>query len=567
MTRTKVSQLIKAMESELERSMSRLRAPRHPRPYYISYLVRDIETYNVWARYGALYQDRREHKRVCYADVRVGSYRYDHTSKGGLGEQSEESESYEIVDLPIENNLDSFRFCLWRLTDAKFRDAVSRYHGKRSRDVSYLDQYRGLPSFEKLSPSIDIAPLHKFELDEEAWRQYVKKASIIFKKFPEIKNSFVEFSAELVTKIFISSEGVQRVWQEPVYSLNTYFWYHTKRLDQDYSIVHHVAKSRELPSLSQLRRDIQEKIAQFKEVEDGDEMTSFAGPVLLSPKAAGLFLHEVVGHRLEGSRLLSESEGRTFKDKVSQKIMHRDLSIYDDPTLKTFEGKSLIAHYPFDDEGTRAERAPLVERGILKGFLTTRSPIEKQEHSSNGHARNHSDERPISRMANLIVKSHSSHTWEDLKAELIVEIKRQKVPYGMILLDVEGGETETEAYNFQAFLGQIAVAVKVFPNGREKYVRGVDFVGTPLSSLLHIIAVGNEHVVDNGYCGAESGTIAVSTVAPAILLSNLELQAKNPSKVTQYAMPLPWFESQEEEIPRTGTYRRKTARGRAKKKA
>src|SRR3954470_11998076 len=121
MMRKLAEKLAQAMDLELERSMEQLRAPRHPRPYYISYLVRDIESYTVWARYGSLYQDRREHKRVCYADVRVGSYRYDNTSKGGLSDTSEESEAaFEVTELPIEGDFDSLRFSLWRLTDAKF---------------------------------------------------------------------------------------------------------------------------------------------------------------------------------------------------------------------------------------------------------------------------------------------------------------------------------------------------------------------------------------------------------------------------------------------------------------
>ncbi len=557
MTRNEVYQLIKAMSAELQRSMSRLRAPRHPRPYYISYLVRDSESFNVWARYGALYQDKREHKRSCYADVRVGSYRYDQSSWVGLGE-TEESEATEIGDLPIENDMDSLRFCLWRLTDAKFRDAVSRYHGKRSRDVSYLDQYRSLPSFQKLEPSVVVRPLHAFAMEEDSWRSYVKKASLLFKKFPEIKNSYVELTAELVTKVFVDAEGNQRVWQEPIYSLNAYFWFHTKDLDQDYSIVHHVGRLEELPRFDELKREIHAKIKQFREVAAGEEISSFAGPVLLAPKAAGLFLHEVVGHRMEGSRLLSESEGRTFKDKVGQKIMHPELSLYDDPTLKSFAGQSLVGHYPFDDEGSPAKRAVLVERGVLKGFLTTRSPLLKQGHESNGHARNSSDERPISRMANLLVLSHSQHSWADLKQKLVEEIQRTGAPYGMILLDVEGGETETDAYNFQAFMGQIVVAVKVYANGKERYVKGVDFVGTPLSSLSHIVAVGKDYHIDNGFCGAESGTVPVSTVAPALLLSSLELQAKSPSKVTPYAMPLPWFEVEEARV--MGGRRRKPAK-------
>ncbi len=551
MIRAEALKLIQAMEVELDRSMVQLRAPRHPRPYYISYLVRDIESYTVWARYGSLFQDRREHKRLCYTDVRVGSYRYDNTSKGGLNEATEENEAnYEITELPIENDLDSFRFSLWRLTDAKFREAVSKFHGKKSRDVSFLDQNRSIPSFQKLNKEQSLQKLHSFSVEEDHWRQFVKKASLAFKKYPEVKNSYVEFSTDLVTKIFVSTEGVARVWQEPLYSLSAYFWFHTQELDQDYSLVRHVRSMSELPNLEEFKTAIEQKIAQFREVSHGDEITSFAGPVLLAPKAAGLFLHEVVGHRLEGSRLLSESEGRTFKDKLDQRIMHEDLTMFDDPSLRELGPHSLIAHYPFDDEGAPAKRATLVERGLLKGFLTTRSPLTKRGHQSNGHARNHGDERPISRMANLVVQSHSQSSWDDLKAMLIAEIKKRKLPYGIILLDVEGGETETEAYNFQAFLGQIAVAVKVLPDGRERYVRGVDFVGTPLSSLNHIIAVGRDLAVDNGFCGAESGTIPVSTVAPAMLLSNLELQAKNPSKATQYAMALPWFDKNQRRKPR-----------------
>ena len=81
-------------------------------------------------------------------------------------------------------------------------------------------------------------------------------------------------------------------------------------------------------------------------------------------------------------------EGRTFKDKVNKKIMHEHISIYDDPTMKSFNGLSLAGTYPFDDEGMPSKRVTLVEQGVLRGFLTTRSPLKKSGHESNGHARN-----------------------------------------------------------------------------------------------------------------------------------------------------------------------------------
>lgn len=548
MKRSQCEKLMAAMEAECSRSMRSLRAPRHPKPYFISYLVRDAEALALGARYGSLYLDKKENKRACYTEVRVGSYGYDQTSKGGLDETQEDQEQQELFELPLDADTDAFRFALWRLTDARFREAVSRFHGKKSRDVSFLDQNRALASFQRpegkktSKANVDIRFQPWKEIDGEAWRDFIKKASLVFKKYPEIKHSYIELTTERITKIYVSSEGVKRTWQEPVYSLHAYFWFHTKKLDQEHSVVHHVARLEELPSLKEFTREIEARIKDYREVENGETMTSFAGPVLLSPRAAGLFLHEVVGHRLEGSRLLSESEGRTFRDKIGQKIMHEDLTIVDDPNVKTYGGLSLLAHYPYDDEGTSAKRALLVEKGVLKGFLTTRSPIRKTNHVSNGHARNQLDERPVSRMANLIITSHSPLDWAAMKARLIEEIKKQKAPFGIILLDVEGGETETDAYNFQVFMGQITRAVKVYPSGRERYVKGVDFVGTPLSSLSHIIAVGRDSEVDNGFCGAESGTVPVSTVAPALLMSTLELQAKVPSKITQYALPLPWFD-------------------------
>ena len=542
MRKSSVNKVMQALRKELSRSMKELKAPGHPRPYYMSYLFRDIVSFEVWARYGAVCSNKEENKRNCYADVRVGSYSYDNVTKGGLNDNSTENESYELIEFPIEDSEDAIRFGLWRLTDAKYREAVSQFHGRKSRDVSYLDQNKAIPSFQKVQPTAESSRLKSKALDKEYFKELVKKSSKLFKDYSDIKSSFCEFNSEIVTKMFISSEGVEKVWQQEVFTLSAYMWYHTKKVNQDYTLVYTTSNLDELPDLKTFKKDIVEKIEGLYALEKSHEMTSFAGPVLLAPKPAGLFIHEVVGHRLEGNRLLSENEGRTFKDRVGQKIMHEGLSIYDDPSLKKYEGRSLVGHFPFDDEGIPTQKTELVEQGVLKGFLTTRSPIKKSRHGSNGHARNHVHERPISRMGNLIIESIGGQSWDDLKQLLIEEIKAKKAPYGFILLEVEGGETETEAYDFQAFLGEITTAVKVFPTGREVPVRGVDFVGTPLSSLANIVAVGDSYHVDNGFCGAESGTIPVSTVSPALLLSNLELQLKSPAKVTQYALPLPWFE-------------------------
>ena len=44
----------------------------------------------------------------------------------------------------------------------------------------------------------------------------------------------------------------------------------------------------------------------------------YDGPAMLSGRAAAVFFHEVLGHRLEGHRQKDEDEGQTFTKKVGQ---------------------------------------------------------------------------------------------------------------------------------------------------------------------------------------------------------------------------------------------------------
>ena len=269
------------------------------------------------------------------------------------------------------------------------------------------------------------------------------------------------------------------------------------------------------------------------------KINSFSGPVLLAPVPAGILVHEAIGHRLEGSRLLAAGEGQTFKGHVVERILNIDVTIHDNPRLKEFKGKRCIAAYDYDDEGTPAQDALLVEDGILRGFMNTRAALQKKDYVPNGHARSKKFQRPISRMSVTIMEGRRGLSWESLKELLIAEIKRQKAPFGMIVYSTSGGETETARYDFQGFSGEISYATLVYPNGREVCVRGVNFIGTPLQALSNIIAVGKDQVMENGYCGAESGFIPVTTISPAILLRNLELQAKEEELVTQYILPKP----------------------------
>jgi len=265
----------------------------------------------------------------------------------------------------------------------------------------------------------------------------------------------------------------------------------------------------------------------------------FVGPAILSGRAAGVFFHEIFGHRIEGHRQKDVTEGQTFSKKVGEEILPEFLSIVDDTTMKKLGKQDLLGYYQFDDEGVAAQRVNLVDHGVLKNFEMSRSPLVGFPHS-NGHGRRQLGATPVSRQGNLIVQSSKTVTNAELRAKLIELIKAQGKPFGLLIDDIAGGFTFTGRGQPQAFQVLPLVVYKVFPDGRpDELVRGVDIVGTPLAALTKIVATGDTPEVFNGYCGAESGSVPVSAASPAILTSELEVQKKESSTDRPPILPPP----------------------------
>ena len=199
----------------------------------------------------------------------------------------------------------------------------------------------------------------------------------------------------------------------------------------------------------------------------------------------------------------------------------------------------LLGYYPFDDEGVAAQRVTLVDKGVLRNFEMSRQPILGFP-NSNGHGRRQVGLPPVSRQGNLIVQSTHQVSNADLRKMLIEEIRRQGKPFGLLIDDIAGGFTFTGRAQPQAFQVQPLVVYEVFADGRpDMLVRGVDIVGTPLVSLTKIVATGNTTEVFNGYCGAESGSVPVSASAPAMLMTELEVQKKESSTDRPPILPPP----------------------------
>jgi predicted Zn-dependent protease len=304
-------------------------------------------------------------------------------------------------------------------------------------------------------------------------------------------------------------------------------------------VTYHATSPAGLPRESQMLADVQNLMKQAAALRQAPTVEPFAGPAILSGRAAAVFFHEIFGHRIEGHRQKNVDESQTFAKKIGEPILPSFLSVVFDPTLAKYGNQELAGHYTYDDEGVQAQRVTVVERGVLKTFLMSRAPVPGFSHS-NGHGRAQIGNAPVSRQSNLIVESSQMLPYDQLVQRLKAEITAQGKPFGLLFENIEGGFTFTGRATPNAFAVIPTVVYRVYPDNRPpELVRGVDIIGTPLAAFSKIVATSDKAEVFNGVCGAESGGVPVSAVSPALLVSEVEVQKKAHSQETPPILPAP----------------------------
>jgi TldD protein len=535
--------LLDAMSQELSRNQSQLKLSPHEPPYFISYQLKDYEQWEVAGRFGALFQDDNYRDRKLFVDVRVGDYKFDNSRDEDLDFSfSPKGQSYvSQKNGPIDNDPIALRTSLWLVTDEKYKNALVNYLKKKGENVYTVENPKQPPSFSKEKPSQFIQPAQPFSFDRERWTKVARNLSGKFKANPEIFDSEVRINADKITRYFVSSEGSKIITEGVLYGIHVSA---LTRADDgqllDNSRDYYAPTEAGLPSDADLEKRTQEMVNELLALRKAPAIDPYTGPAILAPEAAGVLFHEAVGHRLEGDRQNSEVDGKTFKGQVGMKMLPPFLTIDDDPTLRTLGGKQLNGYYLYDEEGVTAQKVTLVENGVLKNYLLSRRPIEGFA-QSNGHGRSQGNRQPVARMGNLVVRSKKQVSDVELKKLLIAEAKKQGKPYGLIIRDITGGNTNTSNYGYQAFKGVPRMVYRVdVRDGKESLVRGVEIVGTPLSSINRVVATGQTVGVFNGFCGAESGMVPVSAAAPAALLQEIELQRAQEGKDRPPLLPSPF---------------------------
>src|ERR1051326_5322259 len=526
--------LLETMQQELDRGKASL-AKAEPAPYFISYSVLDHKATVIVAGEGALYTSTVIHRRQADVSVRVGSYKLDNTH--GKSRYS----GLSSAELPLTNDHDAIARTLWRVTDREYKKAAQAFlkvkadEQVRAQEEDDSNDFSSDTAQTRIEP--DGAPL---DLNQKEWEQKLRLVSAEFMKYPQVLGSTVMLEADDMEHYYVSSDGARS--RRPEKMIRMMMQAETQAPDgmRLMRVETFLAPTAEkLPTLQQLSAKIEKMAKDLAELKQAKLAEPYSGPALLSGRAAAVFFHEVLGHRLEGQRQRGDEEGQTFAKKIGQAILPPFLSVVDDPTLEQLNGEDLAGWYPTDEEGEPAQKVTLIKDGVLKNFLMSRMPVHGFD-SSNGHGRAQPGYLPVGRQGNLIVDSSRRLPEGELRKKFVDEIKKQGKPYGLYFEDIEGGFTLTTRQLPQAFQVLPVMVWRVYPDGRpDELVRGVDIVGTPLAALGHIAETGDKQYVFNGICGAESGSVPVSAAAPAMLFSEIEVQRKDQSHDLPPILPAP----------------------------
>lgn len=528
------SPVIDAMKAELMRSFTALKKADIP-AYFISYRLYDKETAEVVADSGSVTRLIPYHRQA-YAsvEVRVGDYQLD-SSHRLINDDRDQAEStlgaFGIIPLDGGKPLQSV---FWLETEKEYRVAAQRY-GKVLAQRGLKTDEDECADFSKEKPYLSVTmEAEQPPLNLEPFKQSAARLSAIFNRYPDIEQSWTQFKLARTKRYLVNSEATAVNDDSMIINFNlgaNSTAVDGEKIDRSESF--YFTNPLNLSSVEgRLEQLVNQVASSVEALRKAPLAEPYCGPVMLRGPAAAVLFHEVLGHRLEASRHRDNTDGKTFAKMLGQKILPSFISVYDRPSLPRIGDVELNGHYAVDDDGVPARDVTLVQNGELKNFLTGRTPTPTCS-ASNGHGRcgDTASATPSSRMANLVVESSKTVPEEQLRQLLLAEVKKQGKPYGLIIEQVNGGETNTSSYQPQVFQVRPGVVKRVYADGRpDVLIRGVRIIGTPMAALQHIIMTADKVEVTNGYCGAESGWVAQANCCPSVLVDSLEIERETPDK-------------------------------------
>ncbi|HVE13023.1 MAG TPA: metallopeptidase TldD-related protein [Elusimicrobiota bacterium] len=529
-----VGALDRAMATELARSTATLRQDDNPLPYFVSIRVTDEEGALARCQMGRVSGEARHRSRRATPDVRVGSRELDN-------HPIQPTASAEGADIPADGDVFALRHALWTTLDPAYKAAVAGFLRKQALRVR-----RGKADYE--TDDLDAQPAAVlrqagFERPWEDARPWARDAcragTAAFRGRPRTLSADSDARVSRARERLLTSEGTDVAARISLAQIGI----HATDIADDGMLVS-VSRSfiapepADLPGPDRLERESREMMADLDALRASVSTSPMTAPALVDPSVSAA-LFQALAARLSGEEQRNPSGAQTFKGKLGQAVLPSHLTLVDDPTVSSFRGAALAGAYAVDDQGVPARKVTLVENGVLRGFLLSRYPVVGAG-GSNGHGRAAPGQAPMGRPGNLFVRSSAPLSPERLLERLLRECRRQGKPHGLLVVRARGWSQQGGTGRQQAFrLTPTLIYLVDAATGKKTLVRDLDLVGTPIELAARIVAAGDDAEAVNAVVEQESGRIPVATVAPSLLLSEVELQRSESKPQKQPILPPP----------------------------
>lgn len=537
--------VLQAMHDEVERSRN-LSVSNLERPYFVEYVLDEADGFDVAATLGGIVTKRRDQFRNLSVRVRVGDYKFDNDNY--VGSSFPFGSRYDLERFPLDNSYLVLRRYLWLATDSAYKSAVEAISRKRAalRNLSVNEQ---LNDFAHAEPVHIEQPFRKLVIDEKAWTDRVRALSAIFSQYPELRTSSVEFDAGEGGYYLLNSEGTSvKVPDGLSYLRARASAQAPDGMTVRDSAMFHALTVTGLPTEAEMSRALKTLADNVVALSKAPKGEDYSGPILFEGVAGPQILAEVLGKNLWLPRRPVMDPGRTggftgseLEGRIGARVLPDSFEVIDDPTLKEWHGRPLFGSYEVDREGVVPKPLHLVEKGLLKGYFLTRQPVRGFE-GSNGRARMPGNYgASAAGMSNLMVTSSITAPVPELKKKLLEMIAARSKPYGIIVrkMDFPSSASVDEVRRVLSGAqssGSRPVSLpllvyRVYPDGHEELVRGLQFRGLNTRSFKDVIAAGDDAMafdfLDNQAPFAlmgGAGYIANATVVgPSLLVDDLEL--------------------------------------------
>lgn len=526
-------QILGFMHDELIRNFEILQDEDKP-PFYLSYEIVEDQVTQVIGSYGEVTREADISDRILNIDLRVGSPELDNTHVDHTPQQV----NFGSISVEAEQPL---KVALWNATNDSYRSALSQFTRVESAVQATVEQEDQTGDFAAMPEENHRGEILRLARVGGNYNDRVKRYGLPFKYEDHIQTNSVSISGRIETRWYVNSEGTTISTSEAYYRISISA---TTKAEDGMELRRYISYEAltpdGFPDDDKVMTDIRALIDELAAMRVAPIGEPYTGPAILGGRAAGVFFHEILGHRLEGHRQKSVTDGQTFKDKLGEQILPANFTMYFDPSLREYRGLTLWGFYDFDNQGVKARRVTVIEDGVLKGFLMSRQPMEGFV-ESNGHGRRQGNHwhGSVSRQSNLVVEVENPVSANELKEMLIKRVQEQGKEYGLYFEDIQGGFALTGRTMPNSFNVQPLVLYKLYSDGHQEYVRGVNLIGTPLTTMSRIEAGASDYDTFNGYCGAESGDVPVSAVSPSILISQIEVQKAMASRAKPPVLPTP----------------------------